>query len=104
MYTGKEPASVRPVDNATQATFYREALAMAFCQPNVTTFLFFHAVDESNLDRWQSGMYYVDGTPKPSLHGRRRRDTRHARRRDREVLRTLAVAEGRRSSTREASR
>ena len=67
LYTGVEPASVLPVDNATQAAFYREALAMAFCQPNVTTFLFFHTVDESNLDRWQSGMYYVDGTPKPSL-------------------------------------
>ncbi len=67
LYTGVEPASVRPVDNATQAAFYREALAMAFCQPNVKTFLFFHAVDESNLDRWQSGTYYVDGTPKPSL-------------------------------------
>ena len=67
MYTGKEIESVRPVDNATQAKFYREALAMAFCQPNVTTFLFFHTVDESNLDRWQSGMYYADGTPKPSL-------------------------------------
>lgn len=67
LYTGVEPASVRPVDNTTQAAFYREALAMAFCQPNVKTFLFFHAVDESNLDRWQSGMYYVDGTPKPSM-------------------------------------
>ena len=67
LYTGVEPASVLPVDNATQAAFYREALAIAFCQPNVTMFLFFHTVDESNLDRWQSGMYYVDGTPKPSL-------------------------------------
>jgi hypothetical protein len=67
LYTGKEIDSVKPVDNATQAAFYREALAMAFCQPNVTTFLFFHAVDESNLDRWQSGLYYADGTPKPSL-------------------------------------
>jgi hypothetical protein len=67
LYAGTEPASVRPVDNATQAAYYREALAMAFCQPNVTTFLFFHAVDESNLDRWQSGMYYADGTPKPSV-------------------------------------
>jgi hypothetical protein len=67
MYTGNEIESVKPVDNATQARFYREALAMAFCQPNVTTFLFFHTVDESNLDRWQSGLYYADGTPKPSL-------------------------------------
>ena len=67
LYTGKEIESVRPVDNATQAAFYREALAIAFCQPNVTMFLFFHTVDESNLDRWQSGLYYADGTPKPSL-------------------------------------
>jgi hypothetical protein len=78
MYTGKEIESVKPVDNATQAQFYRQALAMAFCQPNVTTFLFFHAVDESNLDRWQSGMYYADGTPKPSLTAveKAARDTR----------------------------
>jgi hypothetical protein len=67
LYTGVEPASVLPVDNATQAAFYREALALAFCQPNVSMFLFFHTVDEPNLDRWQSGMYYVDSTPKASL-------------------------------------
>jgi len=67
LYTGTEPASVKPVDAATQGTFYREALALAFCQPNVVDFLFFHAVDEPSLDRWQSGMFYADGTPKPSL-------------------------------------
>ena len=67
LYKGTEPASVRPVDGLTQGTFYRDALALAFCQPNVTTFLFFHAVDEGDLDRWQSGMFYVDGTAKPSL-------------------------------------
>jgi len=67
LYKGTEPASVKPVDAATQGSFYREALALAFCQPNVTTFLFFHAVDEADLDRWQSGMFYVDGSPKPSL-------------------------------------
>ena len=67
LYTGVEPASVKPTDLETQAAYYREALALAFCQPNVKTFLFFHAVDESNLDRWQSGMYYADGTPKPSM-------------------------------------
>ena len=78
MYTGMETESVRPVDNATQAKFYREALAMAFCQPNVTTFLFFHAVDESNLDRWQSGMYYADGTAEAEPDGGRGRRTRRA--------------------------
>jgi hypothetical protein len=67
LYTGIEPDTVKPVDFATQARFYREALAIAFCQPNVTTFLFFHTVDETDLNRWQSGMYYADGTPKPNV-------------------------------------
>ena len=66
LYSGIEPESVKPVDFATQGKYYREALGMAFCQPNVTTFLFFHAVDETDLNRWQSGMYYADGTPKPT--------------------------------------
>lgn len=67
LYTGTEPASVKPVDIATQGRFYRDALALAFCQPNVSMFLFFHAIDEGNLDRWQSGIFYVDGTAKSSL-------------------------------------
>lgn len=78
LYNGTEPASVKPVDGVTQGTFYTDALALTFCQPNVTTFLFFHAVDEADLDRWQSGMFYVDGTPKPSLAAveKATRDTR----------------------------
>jgi hypothetical protein len=67
LYTGTEPASVKPVDEATQAAFYREALELTFCQPNVSTFLFFHAVDEVGLPQWQSGMFYADGTPKSNL-------------------------------------
>jgi len=67
LYTGTEPASVKPVDAATQGRFYRQALALAFCQPNVVTFLFFHAIDEPSLDRWQSGVFYVDETAKSSL-------------------------------------
>jgi hypothetical protein len=67
LYTGTEPASVKPVDAVTQGRFYREALALAFCQPTVSTFLFFHAIDEPDLDRWQSGMFYADDTPKASL-------------------------------------
>lgn len=78
LYTGTEPASVKPVDEATQAAFYREALALTFCQPTVSTFLFFHAVDERGLPQWQSGMFYVDGTPKSNLAavGAATRDTR----------------------------
>jgi hypothetical protein len=37
---------------------------MAACQPTVRAMFLFHVTDESNLDRWQSGVYYADGTPK----------------------------------------
>jgi hypothetical protein len=67
LYTGKEIAATKPVDEATQGLYYRQALALAFCQPNVKAFFFLHAVDEPDLDRWQSGFYYADGTPKSSL-------------------------------------
>jgi hypothetical protein len=66
-YTGTEPATIKPVPEATQASYYRQALALSFCQPNVMGLLIFHAFDESALDRFQSGLYYVDQTPKSSL-------------------------------------
>jgi hypothetical protein len=66
-YTGTEPTTTKPVDEATEATYYHDALAIAFCQPNVRAILLLHAVDEPALDRWQSGVYYADGTPKASL-------------------------------------
>ena len=55
------------VDEATQASYYREALELAACQPTVIALLFFHLVDEPDLNRWQSGPYYVDTKPKSSL-------------------------------------
>jgi len=42
-------------------------MAMAFCQPNIVGLLIFHAFDETALDRFQSGLYYPDQTPKSSL-------------------------------------
>jgi hypothetical protein len=67
LYTGTEPTTTKPVSEQTQGQYYAEALALAFCQPNVEGVLLFHAFDEANLAGWQSGIYYVDGTPKPSL-------------------------------------
>jgi hypothetical protein len=67
LYTGTEPATTKPVDEATQATYYHDALALAFCQPSVKAFFVFHAFDEPILPGWQSGLYYADGTPKTSL-------------------------------------
>jgi hypothetical protein len=50
-----------------QAAYYRRALALAYCQPTVKGLFIFHTFDEFSLDGWQSGLYYADGTPKPSL-------------------------------------
>lgn len=69
LYTGTEPAVTQPVDEATQAAYYRQAMALAFCQPTVHGLFLFHAVDEKALSGWQSGVYYPDDTPKTSLPG-----------------------------------
>ena len=55
------------VNAARQAAYYREALALAYCQPTVKGLFVFHTFDESSLNGWQSGLYYADRTPKPSL-------------------------------------
>jgi hypothetical protein len=67
LYVGTEPATTKPVDDATQAQMYAQAMQMTFCQPTVLGLLLFHVQDEPVLSAWQSGEYYVDGTPKPSL-------------------------------------
>lgn len=55
------------VSEARQAAYYRQALALAYCQRTVVGFLFFHVSDEDDLDRWQSGVFYADDTPKTSF-------------------------------------
>jgi hypothetical protein len=67
LYTGREPATTKPVAERTQADYYRRALVLATCQPTVIGLMFFHVTDEPDLDRWQSGVYYADDTPKTSL-------------------------------------
>jgi hypothetical protein len=66
LYTGTEPATTKPVSESTQAEYYRQALALAFCQPNVEGLLLFLSNDERGRANWQSGIRYVDGTPKSS--------------------------------------
>ncbi|MDX6439483.1 MAG: hypothetical protein QOF45_2066 [Gaiellaceae bacterium] len=65
LYEGVEPG--KPVDEATQADYYRRAIDLASCQQNVVGLLLFHSHDERALTGFQSGVYYVDGTPKASL-------------------------------------
>jgi hypothetical protein len=61
------PAAADAIPEALQASYYRSALAIAQCQPNVTGMLIFHVSDEANAKAWQSGVYYADDTPKSSL-------------------------------------
>ena len=65
LYEGAEPG--RPVDEETQADYYRRAIELAACQENVVGLLLFHSHDERALTGFQSGVYYVDGSPKASL-------------------------------------
>ena len=61
------PAAADAIPESLQASYYRSALAIAQCQPNVTGMLIFHVSDEPDARRWQSGVYYADDTPKSSL-------------------------------------
>lgn len=65
-------ASTDTVPYATQAAYYRNALELAYCQPTVRGLFVFHTFDEASLDGWQSGLYFADRTPKPSLPAFRR--------------------------------
>jgi hypothetical protein len=67
LYTGTEPTTTKPVSEETQAAYYEQALAMALCQPTVEGMLLFLSRDERARPAWQSGLYYVDGSPKSSL-------------------------------------
>lgn len=79
LYSEAEPTTTRPASPATQAAYYRLAMQIAYCQPTVKAFMLFLLRDEAALPRWQSGVYYVDGTPKPSA-AVFRRSVREARR------------------------
>lgn len=61
------PARTDSVSFALQAAYYRSALALAYCQPTVRGLFVFHTFDEASLSGWQSGLYFADRTPKPSL-------------------------------------
>src|SRR4029077_11023452 len=55
------------ITEARQAAYYRQAFALAACQPTVAGLLIFHVADERDARAWQSGVYYRNGTPKSSL-------------------------------------
>ena len=65
LYTGAE--NVPPVDDATQGRYYAQLIAMMSCDPDVALLNFFHAVDETSLAAWQSGVVLPDGTHRASF-------------------------------------
>ena len=51
---------------AYQARWYMQMLNLVSCDPNVQFVNIFHLIDESDLDGWQSGLYFASETPKQS--------------------------------------
>ena len=54
------------IEEATQGSYYAQLIALMACDPNVALLNFFHAVDETSLPAWQSGVVLPDGTPRAS--------------------------------------
>jgi hypothetical protein len=50
-----------------QASQLRDALFLAYCQPEVGAYFNFELIDESRLSGWQSGLLWRDRTRKPSF-------------------------------------
>jgi len=65
LYNGAENVPV--VDEAMQGSYYVQLIALMACDPNVALLNFFHAVDETNLAAWQSGVVLPDGTRRASF-------------------------------------
>jgi hypothetical protein len=61
------PSAADAVSETMQGVYYTRAIKLAYCQPTVAGLLFFHVSDEPDLDRWQSGLFYADDTPKSDL-------------------------------------
>ena len=49
-----------------QSSWYLQMLQLVSCDPNVRLVNIYHLIDEPALAGWQSGLYYVDRTPKES--------------------------------------
>jgi hypothetical protein len=65
LYAGSE--NVPLVDESTQGQYYAQLIALMACDPDVALLNFFHAVDETNLAAWQSGVVLPDGTHRASF-------------------------------------
>jgi hypothetical protein len=59
--------STAPTGDPTQASQLAAGVELAYCQPDVGAFFNFLLWDETDLARWQSGVFWSDGTPKASF-------------------------------------
>jgi hypothetical protein len=66
MYTGVETAGTKLITEPQQATYYSDTITLAECDPGVRMLSFFHLIDETDLERWQSGLERADGSHRPS--------------------------------------
>ncbi len=57
-YSGKE--NVPLIDEAAQAQIYSQLATLVACDPSITALHYFHLIDESDLDRFQSGLFRID--------------------------------------------
>jgi hypothetical protein len=64
LYRGKE--NIEPVSEAVQARYYADVVRLVECDSTVSSFLFFHLIDEPSLLGFQSGLLRVDGSRRPS--------------------------------------
>jgi hypothetical protein len=70
LYTGAEiaGAGIPPTgDDVNQADQLASALRLAASQPHVGAYFNFLLWDEPRLEGWQSGLFWTDRTPKPSV-------------------------------------
>jgi hypothetical protein len=71
-YTGREndaravPDDAAAAGEPTQSTQLTAGIELAYCQPSVGAFFNFLLWDEPDLERWQSGVLWVDGGRKSS--------------------------------------
>jgi hypothetical protein len=56
----------RSATPAFQAAWYEQMLDLLACDPNLEFVNIFHLIDDPDLAGWQSGLYFVDRSPKKS--------------------------------------
>ena len=66
VYHGRE--NVRTITEGQQANMYAAVLHRVVCDPTVSSFYYFHLVDDPDLDRFQSGLLRLDWTKRPAYN------------------------------------